>query len=81
MKDVRPEDTWGLDWNPEYYFLYRNKVVRVLYEKNFEEYVIAEAMGPEGVWFDCNVDRVLAGGRPISEEEAMEMVNGFGGDW
>ena len=79
MNDMPPEDDW--DWDPEYYFLHPKKVVRIMYDEEVEEYTISEAMGPEGVWFDCNVDQVLTDGRPISEEEAMEMVAAFGGEW
>ena len=81
MNNIRPADDCDWDWDTEYYFLRPNKVVRIVYDEDVEEYTISEAMGSEGVWFDCDVDQVLSDGDPITEAEALEMVDGFGGDW
>ena len=81
MKNIRPPDDLDWDWDPDYYFLHPNKVVRIVHDEDLDEYTISEAMGPEGVWFDCDVDQVLADGRSITKEEAMAMVDGFGGEW
>jgi hypothetical protein len=81
MDNILPEDDWGWDSGSEYYFLHPNKVVRIVYDEDVEEYTVSEAMGPDGAWFDCNVDQVLTDGRPLTEKEAMDMVDGFGGDW
>jgi len=79
------EDEWDEDedgqWDPEYYFLHPNQVARIVYDEEFEDYTISEAMGPEGVWFNCDVDRVLNDGDPISEKEAADIVAAYGGDW
>ena len=81
MNNIRPADDCDWDWDPEYYFLRPNKVARIVYDEDIEEYTVSEAMGPEGVWFNYNVDTVLTDGRPITEEEAMEMVEDFDGNW
>ena len=81
MRNIRPPDDLDWDWAPEYYFLDPNKVVRIVHDDDLDECTISEAMGREGVWFDCDVDQVLADGRPITEAEARELVDSFGGDW
>lgn len=81
MNNIRPIDDGEWDWDPEYYLLPSNTVARIVYDEEDEEYTVSEAMGPEGVWFPCDIEDVLTGGAPITEEEAMEMVDGFGGDW
>ncbi|MBC8372186.1 MAG: hypothetical protein H8E53_01220 [Planctomycetes bacterium] len=81
MNNIRPADDWDWDWDSEYYLLHPNKVVRIAYDEEVGEYTISEAMGPEGVWFDCDVEHVLSDGAPITEAEAMELVDGFGGVW
>lgn len=81
MSRPSPEEDWDLDLDAEYYFLYSNKVARIVYDADLEEYIISEAMGPDGVWFDYNVDEVLEEGEPISEEEAFGLMHAFGGEW
>ena len=82
MNSICSEDDLDLDWDwdPEYYLMPSKKVARIVSDETGEEYAIAEAMGPEAVWRECDLDQVLAMGRLISEEEAIDMVDGFGGN-
>jgi len=79
MNSIRPVDDSDWDWNTEYFLLRPNTVARIVYDQEEEAYTVSEAIGPEGVWFPCDVEDVLRDGGPITEEEAVELIDGLGG--
>ena len=79
MNSIRSMDDGDWDWNTEYFLLRPNTVARIAYDEEEQEYTVSEAMGPEGVWFPCDVEDVLADGSPITEEEALDLIDSLGG--
>jgi hypothetical protein len=73
------EDEEDEEVEVEYYLLDTGEVGRLEYDHEAEEYIAAEIMSVDGEWDDCEPADVFANGEPISDEEAAEYIEEFGG--
>jgi len=79
MIEEEEDDYCEPDFDEAYYLLDDNRVGRVWYDTETDEYFDAEVLGEDGQWQPWPPEEIEARGREVSFDEAEPRVRELGG--
>ena len=73
------DDRFEPDFDVAYYLLDGNRIARLWYDTETDEYFDGEVMGEDGQWEVCSPEVIEAQGREVSFDEAEVRARALGG--